>query len=40
MNANALSTTTFGLRITRLAVSGLLLATAVFATRGTRPPAR
>jgi polyisoprenoid-binding protein YceI len=32
MNANALSTTTFGLRITRLAVSGLLLATAVFAT--------
>ncbi len=32
MNSTALSTTTFGLRITRLAISGLLLATAVFAT--------
>jgi polyisoprenoid-binding protein YceI len=32
MNDNALSATTFGLRITRLAISGLLLATAVFAT--------
>ena len=32
MTSNALSTTTFGLRLTRVAVSGLLLATALLAT--------